>query len=404
MSRFSLLIILCLFIYFPTAHCIAINKVGKSIRSTLTDTVKYNLIISGKVLTKKEVWDRRTNSLMGRPDFLKEIIFSIEIDSVFVSDLPNVPNIITASVKDNKLLVKHKTIPEGEVGIFKLQGNKAPFILLGFDSLPGKTGNVIRNNTTINVITYNSINNNKEEINNNDSLSILIKKSGKEMLGSKLLQQRAVYYISKKYLMKNAEFVSLTSFSGPCPPQGGYVYWGVRGIIKNKWYVWQQQTDGKLREGKDLDDPLRYQKCNSPDSKILTPSGSFPVNSLKVGDSIISSNNKVVSIIEISKVRAGKHRVCRITFADRTVIEISPGHPLADGRLFGDLKSGDIVTGKLVVKNKLINFKHEYTWDILPDSPSGTYFICGIEIASTIKVSTLTKQNPQPSTCLDLKN
>lgn len=364
---------------------VAVFTVNKSIFSSVHDSARYKIVISGKVTKKEEIWDRRTNPLMGRPDFLKEIIFHIQTDSILNSDTIKVSGIITASVKDPKMLVKYKSIPEGEVGIFKLHGNHMPFTLVEFDSLPGITGKVANKTIGVNSGVKQHKNTNIDSPQEKDSLIIFERKGGKEMTNSKTLQKEAVQFIAKKYGLHNAEFVSLTSFSGPCPPDGGYIYWGVRGQIKGKWYIWQSTTNSKLNEGKDLIDPKRYQKCNAPTTKITTPSGTIPIIDLKQGDMVISGNNKPARVLEVSKVKADNHHVCQTVFDDGVIIEISPMHPLADGRLFGTLKKGDMVNGKRVVNNEMVPFKYEYTYDILPDSPSGTYFVCGIEIASTMK-------------------
>jgi hypothetical protein len=376
------LTILSLLICISALNCLALNATTKFLLLNGKETVQDSLVISGTITKREEIWDRRTNPMMGRPDFLKEIIFHIQILSVISGNVPEGSGIITASVKDQKMLIKSKIIREGKSGIFTLQGNEIPFILINFDTLPGKTNVAVTNKVSKETKIKDVEKENKQEDN---SLSAFEKKSGREMTASRLLQEKAVQAVVRKYKMKNAKFISLTSFSGPAPPEGGYIFWGVSGQIKGKWYVWQPGTNGKLREGKELDDPHRYQKCNSPQTKIMTPSGTVPISSLKIGDTVISGNNIAVRILKVSKVKADNHRVCRTTFDDGTILEISPGHPLADGRLFETLQPGDAVNGRRVLKNEFIPYQYEYTWDILPDSPSGTYFASGIEIASTMK-------------------
>lgn len=348
-----------------------------------------SFVISGKIVKREEVWDRRSNTMMGRPDFLKEIIFHIQILSFISGNVPKDVHIITATVKDQKLLIKFKALHKGKSGIFTLRKNEMLYILLKYDDLQSNANDSAINNDNVVLEKKGENKVTKENKQEDDSLSMFEKKSGREMIGSKLHQKKAEYLIARKYRMKKAKFISLTSFSGPMPPEGGYVFWGITGQIKGKWYVWQPGTKGKLREGKELIDPHRYQKCNSPQTKIMTPSGSVAICNLKIGDMVISGNNKVaVQILEVSKVKADNHKVCQTIFDDGTILEISPGHPIADGRLFGELKFGDVVNGKKVLKNELISYQYEYTWDILPDSQSGTYYINGLEIASTMKQST----------------
>jgi hypothetical protein len=60
--------------------------------------------------------------------------------------------------------------------------------------------------------------------------------------------------------MSKASVIFLVSHSGPAPPEGGYVYWGVKGKVKGKWKVWQTGYNGKLLDGHKLIDPMRNQK------------------------------------------------------------------------------------------------------------------------------------------------
>jgi len=349
------------------------------------DTTKYQYKVTGKVTQREEIWDRRSNPLMGRPDWLKEIILKIEIDSVLSTNKNHLKANITASAKEHDALLEFSGIMEGEIGIFSFEGNSEGYFLVSFDSIPGKTGTVKPEKTVVTTTTNTQTQ--KETITEqiDDSLKYFESQKGKDMVASNDLQKKAVRFIAKRYGLKNAEFVSLTSYSGPAPPDGGYIYWGVRGQKKGEWYIWQATSNSKLIEGKELNDPKRYQKCNSPETKISTPAGEIAIEDLKAGDTVYSSNQVPVRLLEVSKVSASKHRVCHIEFDNGTVIDISPNHPLADGRLFANLQAGDVVDGKKVVSNKIIPYPFDYTYDILPDSATGTYFVGGIEIGSTMK-------------------
>ena len=58
-------------------------------------------------------------------------------------------------------------------------------------------------------------------------------------LHSRLLE-RAAKIIGDKFGMENAQVIMLRSSQGPRAPHGGYLYWGVKGIVDGKWHVWQQ--------------------------------------------------------------------------------------------------------------------------------------------------------------------
>ena len=63
---------------------------------------------------------------------------------------------------------------------------------------------------------------------------------------------------------------------------------------------------------------------------------------------------------------------------------MSPGHPTADSRTFGDLAAGDLLDGVAIERAELIPYRHPFTHDILPDSDTGTYFAAGVLVGSTL--------------------
>jgi hypothetical protein len=77
--------------------------------------------------------------------------------------------------------------------------------------------------------------------------------------------------------------------------------------------------------------------------------------------------------------------VVRVTSTDGRVLEISPGHPTADGRTFGDLRAGTRLDGAVITSAQVVPYRHAYTYDILPMSQSGDYFAAGMLIGSTLR-------------------
>ena len=59
-------------------------------------------------------------------------------------------------------------------------------------------------------------------------------------------------------------------------------------------------------------------------------------------------------------------------------------HPTADGRLFRDLHAGDWLGGGVVVSSTIVPYAHDATYDVLPDSDTGTYFAGGVLVGSTL--------------------
>ena len=72
-----------------------------------------------------------------------------------------------------------------------------------------------------------------------------------------------------------------------------------------------------------------------------------------------------------------------VKLAHGATLRISPRHPTADGRRFADLAAGDLVDGVRVIAVRLVDYDQPFTYDILPDSDSDSYFAGGVLIGST---------------------
>jgi hypothetical protein len=128
--------------------------------------------------------------------------------------------------------------------------------------------------------------------------------------------------------------------------------------------------------------------CAAPDTPIATPDGEQPIASLRVGDLVYSQDHDAIVAVPLLKAEhtlAERHHVVRVVLEDGRALEISPGHPTADGRTFGDLGSGTYLDTQHRVRSvTLIPYTHDATFDILPASSSGTYFAAGALIGSTL--------------------
>ena len=128
--------------------------------------------------------------------------------------------------------------------------------------------------------------------------------------------------------------------------------------------------------------------CAAPDTPIATPAGDRAIASLRAGDLVYSVDRDAivaVPLLRASKTRVGVHRIARITLADGAVLEVSPGHPTADGRLFGTLRAGDRLDPQHpIVSAELAPYWYDATYDVLPASATGTYFAAGAQIGSTL--------------------
>lgn len=130
-------------------------------------------------------------------------------------------------------------------------------------------------------------------------------------------------------------------------------------------------------------------RCAAPHTPIATPSGDRPISELCVGDLVYSIEDRAVVVVPIRAVQrvpvSNAHTVSRVTLASGAVLEISAGHPTADGRSFGDLHAGDELGGLHVeTVVQAAPYAYPFTHDILPDSTSGAYFAAGALIGSTL--------------------
>jgi hypothetical protein len=129
--------------------------------------------------------------------------------------------------------------------------------------------------------------------------------------------------------------------------------------------------------------------CLAEGTLIDTPDGGKPVEVLQVGDQVWStdlSGKRVPAVIisfSLSKVPLYFEMV-RLSLDDGRMLLASPGHPLVDGRLLGDLKVGDTVDGAVVMRVELTSNQTLHTYDILPAGGNGLYWANGILLKSTL--------------------
>jgi hypothetical protein len=127
--------------------------------------------------------------------------------------------------------------------------------------------------------------------------------------------------------------------------------------------------------------------CNSPDTPIATPAGERAIETLCPGDLVYSVHRGALRAVPVSRVvrqAAPNHVVVEVRLASGATLHVSPAHPTADGRSFGELRAGDQLDGVAVVGARLVPFRHAHTVDILPESDTGTYYAGGVLIGSTV--------------------
>lgn len=92
----------------------------------------------------------------------------------------------------------------------------------------------------------------------------------------------------------------------------------------------------------------------------------------------------VVPVVQVRSVPVAGHRVVRAVLDDGRVLEISASHPLGDRRSFADLRAGDRLGDHILREVSTVPYAYPATYDILPASDTGAYFVHGVLVGSTL--------------------
>jgi hypothetical protein len=130
--------------------------------------------------------------------------------------------------------------------------------------------------------------------------------------------------------------------------------------------------------------------CLARGSLIETPAGGVPVESLTIGTEVWTLDGQGRRVTGTVLARGSTtaptgHHVVHLVLADGRSVTASAGHPLADGRPLGELRKGDGVAGSTVATADLVPYAGDYTFDIVVSGATGTYFIDGIALGSTLR-------------------
>jgi hypothetical protein len=128
--------------------------------------------------------------------------------------------------------------------------------------------------------------------------------------------------------------------------------------------------------------------CASPDTPIATPSGPRPIAELRVGDLVYSVDDEAlvaVPVLRVGNTPVHGHHVLRVSLDDGIALEISAGHPTADGRRFSELEPGSALDDQhRVVAVERVPYLYARTYDILPASSSGTYVAGDVLVGTSL--------------------
>jgi hypothetical protein len=129
--------------------------------------------------------------------------------------------------------------------------------------------------------------------------------------------------------------------------------------------------------------------CLADTTLIATPSGNVRVTDLGIGDIVwtadASGRRVAAPVLDMGNVEAPTgHMILRVALADGRTITASPGHPVADRRVLGDLMVGHELDGSTVARIERLPYRGR-TYDVLPAGPTGTYWADGVLLRSTLR-------------------
>jgi hypothetical protein len=129
--------------------------------------------------------------------------------------------------------------------------------------------------------------------------------------------------------------------------------------------------------------------CLAKGTLIETPGGPVPVEQLQPGMLVWSldlEGRRVTASISqtISNQVPEDFRLIHITLADGRSLSASPQHPTSEGRGLGSYLIGEMVDDSRVINIDYVDYDWDYTFDILPDSPTRCYWANGILLRSSI--------------------
>ena len=129
--------------------------------------------------------------------------------------------------------------------------------------------------------------------------------------------------------------------------------------------------------------------CLARGTLIDTPLGPIAVDQLRLGDpvwTLDSAGQRVAgTVIALGSTPTPlDHHVIRLRLADGRTVTASPGHPLADGRLVGAIRVGELVDGSRVVVADVLAYAGGETFDLIASGSTGEYFAGGIPMGSTL--------------------
>ena len=128
--------------------------------------------------------------------------------------------------------------------------------------------------------------------------------------------------------------------------------------------------------------------CLADGVRIATPAGDRLVTALRVGDLLwtLDANGARVAapVLDVGSMSApAGHEIVVLALGDGRVLQVSPGHPLLDGRTVGELRVGDVLDGATIMSVAREPYRGQ-THDVLPAGTTGAYWANGVLLRSSL--------------------
>ncbi|HEV8468763.1 MAG TPA: Hint domain-containing protein [Candidatus Limnocylindria bacterium] len=130
--------------------------------------------------------------------------------------------------------------------------------------------------------------------------------------------------------------------------------------------------------------------CLARGTRIATPRGDVAVEDLRAGDVVWTLDGSgariATALVEIGSTPVpATHQVVHLVLSDGRTVDVSPGHPTADGRRVGELVGGDDYDGAGILSSERVSYGGGSTFDILPAGATGFYWANGVLLSSTLR-------------------
>ena len=130
--------------------------------------------------------------------------------------------------------------------------------------------------------------------------------------------------------------------------------------------------------------------CLSENTVIDTPNGPVSVKKLTVGMTVMTQDSyghkQIATILKMGRTLVPPdHKMIHVVLDNKRELYVSPNHPTADGRFFGELMMGNTLDGSKIKSIEQVPYNGTYTYDILPHGQTGFYWANGILVGSTLK-------------------